>query len=237
MKNYWKNLDSNLETLMENGSCKLQPLTSIFDKKDLDELSFTVNNIMKGKSFIELCSPHEKFIKKIQLNEVLAPKLFKLAQKEFNYQGEISNQYHIARRVSPGNKTELYRGHFDSHLFTLVLPIKIPEPVIDGNIGDLVYFPNIRKHPNNELENFMGKLWFHQFSSKKGLDKLSENRKNFIESFEESRPLLFLGNTNYHTNKEVSEKASSFRLTFLAHYFDPSPPWGVGALLRKIRNR
>jgi hypothetical protein len=63
---------------------------------------------------------------KIKINKYLTPKLLNIAQKKFDYKGNISNQYHIARKVEPGNIKEMYRAHFDSHIFTLVLPIKIP---------------------------------------------------------------------------------------------------------------
>ena len=58
-----------------------------------------------------------------------------------------------------------------------------------------------------------------------------------IELFDDYRPLLFLGNTFFHTNKPVDEDASSYRLTLLTHFYDPSPKYGVGNILRILRSR
>ena len=48
-------------------------------------------------------------------------------------------------------KFKIFRAHFDSHLFTLVLPLKIPLSQDLGKSGELVYFPNIRVAPKNEI--------------------------------------------------------------------------------------
>ena len=70
-------------------------------------------------------------------------------------------------------------------------------------------------------------------------DKLVISLKNQskIDDFRDYQPLLFIGNTTLHTNYPVSNNCSSYRLTLLAHFFDPSPKYGVGGLLRLIRNR
>ena len=67
------------------------------------------------------------YLDNLQVDKHLTPKLFELAKKMFSYKGDLSNQYHVARKVEPGNSKEMFRAHFDSHLFTMVLPIKIPE--------------------------------------------------------------------------------------------------------------
>ena len=62
-------------------------------------------------------------------------------------------------------------------------------------------------------------------------------KMKITDSFEDYRPLLFIGNTTLHTNKQVTADCSSYRLTLLAHFFDPSPRYGIGNLLRKLRAR
>ena len=162
---------------------------------------------------------------------------FELAKKMFSYKGDLSNQYHVARKVEPGNSKEMFRAHFDSHLFTMVLPIKIPDATEGGTAGDLIFFPNARKAPSNEISNFIGKAFYKKYASKEGMDSFSLKNQSKIDDFRDYQPLLFIGNTTLHTNYPVSNNCSSYRLTLLAHFFDPSPKYGVGGLLRLIRNR
>ena len=103
--------------------------------------------------------------------------------------------------------------------------------------GDLIYFPYARKAPTNEISNFIGKAYYKRFASKDGLAKFSSNHQKRIDNFKDYQPLLFVGNTTLHTNFPVSLGCSSYRLTLLAHFFDPSPKYGVGGLLRLLRNR
>ena len=83
----------------------------------------------------------------LQFKNIFTPKLHKIAKEVFSYKGDDTNQYHVARKVEPGNAKEMFRAHFDSHLFTMVLPIKIPETSKNGTAGDLIYFPYARKVP------------------------------------------------------------------------------------------
>jgi len=94
-----------------------------------------------------------------------------------------------------------------------------------------------RKFPTNEISNFIGKAYYKRFASKDGMAKFSSNHQKRIDNFKDYQPLLFVGNTTLHTNFPVSLGCSSYRLTLLAHFFDPSPKYGVGGLLRLIRNR
>jgi len=144
---------------------------------------------------------------------------------------------HIARRVEPGNSKEMYRAHFDSHLFTMVLPIKIPSTLNGESIGELMYFPHARNPPRSEISNFLGKASFKRFANKKGMERLALRQELRVDNFQDYCPLLFIGNTTLHTNRQVSEACSSYRLTLLAHFFDPSPKYGVGSFLRLVRNR
>ena len=231
IKEYWEDIDSRLEKLIDVGYVKLPSLSEY----DLDFLASDISNEMGTLTFKELGLNHKKFLDEFKFDKYLTPKLHKIAKEAFNYKGDLSNQYHIARKVEPGNSKEMFRAHFDSHLFTMVLPIKIPETNKEGTTGDLIYFPSARKAPSNEITNFIGKAYYKKYASKEGMEKFSSTKK--IDNFKDYQPLLFIGNTTLHTNYPVSLNCSSFRLTLLAHFFDPSPKYGVGSLLRFIRNR
>ncbi|WP_440651931.1 hypothetical protein [Candidatus Pelagibacter sp. HIMB1495] len=233
LEEYWSDLDTKLEELIDVGSVKLPSIK----KFNLDKLAIDISNEMGKETFMELCSSHEKFLNKLKLEKYLAPKLLSLAKKKFNYNGKLSNQYHIARKVKPGNRKEMYRAHFDSHLFTLVLPIKIPTTNEVGSSGELIFYPNIRNFPKNEIINFYEKIYYKKFASKKGLDQLSLDNISVIENFKNYEPLIFLGKTTLHTNFPVLETCNSFRLTLLAHYFDDSNNFSIGSILRFLRNR
>lgn len=232
-KEYWSGIDSMLETLVKEGFVKLPTLKHF----DLNSTANKISIDMKGRTFTELCQGHEAFISQLAVSEYLVPKLFKLAKNQFNYKGNVANQYHIARRVEAGNEKEMYRAHFDSHLFTLVLPIKIPAAKSKDSVGELIYFPNIRQSPSNEFTNIIGKLYHKQFASKQGIKRLSLKHHLFVDDFKDYRPLLFIGNRTLHTNLQVSSSCSSYRLTLLAHFFDPSPKYGIGKMVRLVRNR
>jgi hypothetical protein len=232
-ENYWADIDSCLSELKANGHVKLPSLKQF----NMADIANKINTEMNGKTFMELGDFHKSFLQDLGIEKHLTPKLFKIAQEVFDYNGDEDNQYHIARRVEPGNSKEMYRAHFDSHLFTLVLPIKIPSAPPSDSIGDLLYFPKARKVPKNEISNFFGKVAFKRFASKKGMEKLALQQDLRVDNFQDYSPLLFIGNTTLHTNRKVSESCSSYRLTLLAHFFDPSPKYGVGSILRLVRGR
>lgn len=236
MKNierYWSGLDKKLPELLKNGFVKLPSLKNF----ELNKVANKISREMNSLTFSELTYSHKKFLDYIQIQKYLTPVLYELAKKNFDYNGSISNQYHIARKVVPGNMLEQYRAHFDSHLFTLIMPIKIPINFINGHNGELIYFSKIRNMPKNELNNLIGKIYFKTFASKKGLDKLLIKYDKKIDNFLDYQPLLFIGKTTLHTNYPVPLDCSSYRLTLLSHFFDNSPKYGIGNLLRFIRNR
>ena len=232
-KEYWNDIESRLEQLVKYGFVKLPSLKEY----DLDKLSNQVSIEMGALTFKESGIAHKFFLNNLNINEYLTPKLFNIAQNAFNYKGDSLNQYHIARKVEPGNSKEMYRAHFDSHLFTMVIPVKIPESVEENGSGGLIYFPNARKMPTNEISNFIGKAFHKKYASKEGLDKFSNAHEKKEESFMDYQPLLFIGNTTLHTNHAVLSSCSSYRLTFLAHFFFFFSKYGIGSLLRLIRNR
>jgi len=231
-ENYWDYIDDKFDKLVDEGYLKFPSIANL----DLTKIDKSISKQISSKTYNELQDEHKKFIQQLLLNEVLAPKLLDFAKNEFGYKGLISNQYHIARSAKPGDRK--YRAHFDSHIFTLVIPIRIPEAQEEGETnGELIFFPNARIFPKNPIIDFFGKLWFKQYSSRFGLRRLSKKKSININSFRDYEPLLFLGNTVFHSNQPISSKAKSHRLTLLAHYFDPFPNSSIGSILRRIRLR
>jgi hypothetical protein len=235
MVSYSQNItDAHLAKLLQNGFVKLPPLVGV---ADLDSIRDRVIAEIEGNTFTELSDAHREFLDSLGLRREFASRLFGLACKHFGFQGRETDQYHVARFVTPGNSRECFRSHFDSHLFTLVLPISIPTSIEGNGSGELIFAPRARRHPRNEIENFVTKFYFKRYGSERAVRQLRAANRCRIESFLEMRPLLFLGMTTLHTNMPVLESASKARLTLLAHYFDPAPKMGVGRLLRFIRNR
>ena len=218
---------------MRDGVVSL-PSLRIFD---LNLVGSKILAEMQGATFKELGQEHSKFLDSLELDKYLTPKLHVLACDNFGYAGDVGDLYHVARKVEAGNRKERYRAHFDSHLFTLVLPIKIPESETRGSAGELIYFTSARKRPKTELGNLVSKVLFKRYASEKGIEALSLVKKKQVNDFRDYCPLIFIGDTTLHTNYPVSGSCLNPRLTLLAHFFDPSPKYGIGAILRRIRKR
>lgn len=179
---------------------------------------------------------HNSYLEKHNIKTKLRDKLIELAKNNYGVTVEKNDIYTISRIVKSFDGLESYRGHFDSHLFTLVTPIVIPK-ANDPESGQLILFPKIRKEPTSEFENFFGKLKFNLlYANKKGFKSLMKN-KNYEEfNFNNLNPVLFLGRQSFHGNRSFAKAPDGIRVTLLTHFFDPSSG-GIGAILRKIRNR
>lgn len=231
---YWDSLPDNLRSLIREGYCFLPAIKDLFP---LDDIFTQCEREIGNKTYAENLETHKKFALESGISSVLSAALFALARDTFGFRGSEDNQYHISRLVRPGDMSEGYRGHFDSHLFTLVVPIKIPANEKLDKAGDLLFYPAARREPRNEISNFAGKLKFKQYAHKSGFDRLAQTREQKIASFKDSRPLLFLGRQTFHGNMPLVASSSGGRLTLLTHFFDPSSTWGIGATLRRVRAR
>ena len=58
--------------------------------------------------------------------ETLFEKFYERAIQDLKVKINKDDRYYVARKVNPGQSSEKYRAHFDSHLLTIVLPVKIP---------------------------------------------------------------------------------------------------------------
>ncbi len=231
---YCKNLDKFLDELLVAGSVKLPSV------KKASWRATTYNDCLfelGDRSYGENLAANMTFLKHTEILTDLLPKLSNIAKKKFNIKVLESNIYNVCRLVRPGDISEGYRGHFDSHLFTLVTPINIPDFKNVRNGGQLHYFPMARSQPKNELQNIIGKALYKRHNSEIGFERLAERKTRLIDSFQDYRPLLFLGNTTFHGNAPVQADSKENRMTILTHFFDPSPKYGAGAIMRKLRRR
>ena len=232
-KEYWKHAVDRFPELLSNGFIKLDAM-KLEDKTTIVE---SIKDEMMGANFKESGKAHQKFLSDIGIFEHFQQSLYQLATEHLNYTGTIENQYHIARCVSNLNHSEAYRSHFDSHLFTLVIPLEIPaEPRIERS-GALYFLSKARPLARNEFENFLGKVYFKKFSGMQGYRRLAKQSGFETYDFADGRPLLFCGSTTLHGNFPVARDLNCDRLTLLAHFFDPAPAFGVGNLFRFIRAR
>jgi len=222
--------------LLNNGYVKI-PQLSIKREDKIYFYNNIVNNI--SKTYTENNLFHREYYHKYKIDELLKPFLFDIATKDLNIVIKNSNDiYMITRVVDETNSIESYRGHFDSHIFTLVTPVHLPLSSDPDNSGQLILFPKIRKEPVNEFNNIIGKFKFKFYASKEGEASLSLNysKPNYFD-FQDSCPLLFLGRQSFHYNKPFKSIDGAKRMTMLTHFFDPSPRFGFGAINRFIRGR
>ena len=231
---YWDDIHQSLSSLLENGFCFLPPIEDVFPLRDIFE---RCSDEIGERTYAEGLEAHQDFVAHSGIASVLSPALFELARLHFGYTGMEDNQYHVSRLVRPGDVSEGYRGHFDSHIFTLVMPIQIPQRDQCDAGGSLLFYPAVRNEPKSEIRNFAGKLYFKRYAGEGGFAKLAQYSEQQVASFEDSRPLLFLGRQTFHGNMPVDISFNQERLTLLSHFFDPSPVWGIGNVLRRIRAR
>lgn len=177
---------------------------------------------------------HLKLINDMGL-ELLFDELYKHG-RALNLKISKDDRYLISRYVSQGQFTEGYRGHFDSHFITIVLPIYIPVNGCELTSGELLAIPNFRKQPANEIINIMQKAYYKRLNREKVYLYLVNNGQAFTFNFQDYEPLVFYGNRTFHGNFPLLS-GDTDRLTFLCHLYDTSPKFGIGSVLRTLRNR
>tara|TARA_Y100000766_G_C18911372_1_gene608515 strand:- start:1519 stop:2208 length:690 start_codon:yes stop_codon:yes gene_type:complete len=221
----------NIEYLIENGYVELPQLKYSLSVEEINKIK---NN--SDKIFVSNSDYNKKYNEALKIDTQLRDELSNLCINYFKIHPDINDIYTNVRVLRSFTNTESYRGHFDSHIFTLVTPICMPK-IDDSEAGQLIVFPKIRKEPKSELSNFLGKLKFYLYRNENGFKNLLKNKK-FIEfDFKNLNPILFLGRQSFHGNRSFSKNPEGIRITFLTHFFDPSPKYGIGNILRIIRNR
>ena len=233
IKKYWDCLDESLEQLIIDGYCFLPSIKSVIDINFLSDQILDDISDKVGTSNLE---SHINFCKEFGITDILAPKLYNLAKTNLIIMVQFLINIILLEKLIQVFHLR-HTGHFDSHCFTLVMPVTIPSKIDESSLGELIFFPNIRKFPSNEIANFFGKLFYKKYASKNGFNDLYQKKNSIKADFQDYKPLLFIGNTTLHGNLPVAQIVNSHRLTLLSHFFDPSPSWGIGNILRKVRNR
>jgi hypothetical protein len=230
---YEYDIDGSCKEIFDQGFSYLPPIKKLLDQNNIINEAFEEIGL---KTYSTNNISHKKLVGLMNL-EPLFERVYEKATKDLKVKIKKSDRYFVARKVNPGQSSEKYRAHFDSHLLTIVLPIRIPSAK-DGLVerGELKAAPNARKFPKYEITNILQKIYWKRYASEVGFDLISKKTQVLTEYFDDYRPLAFLGTTTLHGNNYVSEKSES-RLTFLCHLYDPSPKYGIGTLLRKIRGR
>ena len=231
-ENYLKITKEQEKNLINNGFTALPQIKNNFiSEKEINDLIES-----KDKVYTSGTEFHKKYIKENNIYSELKKDLKIIAKKYFKKNREYNDTYEITRITKGSQKSESYRGHFDSHLFTLVTPIVIPSTNSQES-GQLIVFPKIRKEPKSEISNIIGKIFYKKYHPKEKFTKLMKT-KNYNEfDFKDETPMLFLGRVTLHGNRGFQEEMENYRITLLTHFFDPSPRYGIGSILRLLRSR
>ena len=221
--------NNDIELLISQGYVKLPSLRSIEDPSEIINAKHS-STYTSGSEF------QKRYHEIIDLNKI-TNQLSEIAFSKFNIKVDKTDVYKILRVVQSSNIKESYRMHFDSHLFTLVTPVVIPK-ISSSESGQLITFPNLRVEPISNIYNFVSKLFYKFFfQGKKNIIKLSKTNKTVEFDFYDNVPILFLGRSTLHGSRGFDKIPEGIRITMLTHFFDPSPKYGIGNLIRLIRNR
>lgn len=221
--------NNQINSLISDGFIALPEL------KLIDDQIKYLSSLKLNKTYTAGSELNQEYLKTFDFKS-LKTQLAEIAMNRLDLRIDTSDIYTVSRYLKSYDNLESYRGHFDSHIFTLVTPVIIPE-TYSAESGQLVVFPKIRKEPRNEISNILGKIKYKLFYNRKsGFDKLMKT-KNYLEfDFKDNIPVLFLGRQCFHGNRSFDKAPRGERLTILTHFFDPNSK-GIGAFLRKIRNR
>ena len=128
--------------------------------KNFADIKYFQNNknnfFLAGENFEHAYVDKLDIIKKVQ-------KLFFDLGAKLSLKNQDENIYKVLRVVDGKmSKEEAHRYHFDAHLFTVLLPIYIPNNKNNKN-GDLIIAPNFRKLSKSLLINIIQKFLYQNF--------------------------------------------------------------------------
>jgi hypothetical protein len=120
--------------------------------------------------------------------------------------------YIVTRKVNKENSKVAFRPHFDNYSSTLLIPLKVP----DSNLnGDIILWENSRKTPGNVLSHFFSKLLFQNPMATKRFVKMFNQKKKFVRhSIKPGDFAHFDGFVGLHFNLNVD---SGERMSLLIH--------------------
>ncbi|MCC3861731.1 hypothetical protein [Pseudemcibacter aquimaris] len=169
--------------------------------------------------------------------EELIEKLHSIAENVWGDKLEKQEPYIVSRVVNPTSINESFRSHFDSHLVTIVVPIEVPKGE-KYKQGELLVLPRKRSFPKSGIINIIQKLFygsiFYRWYLRSNFRKLESTGNLNVMDIGSFENLVFNGLTTLHCNLPFEN--NKIRRTLLIHYGDPDTK-GIGALLRKLRNR
>jgi hypothetical protein len=220
-----------LAECMSNGYSFAPCLKSNFTKSEIKSL---LNS--SKYSHNQNTNLHLSYLNKIK--PILFSELIRCAENATGKKITYVDYYAITKIAKPNQTSVSDRGHFDSHLITLITPVKVPKVKSKSSRGQLTFFNKIRNEPTNELSNFFTKLYFYLFySSSEKIHRLYKKVTPLEIDFYDMRPLLFLGRQNFHFSNPFKSKKSESHILLITHFFDPSPIWGIGRANRFFRKR
>lgn len=228
---YEYNTEKVIADLKTHGFSKLPSVKVLTQEKKYFDM---YKNEGELQTYKENSKAHLKLINDMDL-ENLFDALY-IHGQELKLKINRDDRYFISRFVKSEQASEGYRGHFDSHFITIVIPVLIPKITEKFINGELLAAPNFRGHISSEIVNICQKAYFKKLNSKKSYLDLIKKSKANVFNFSDYEPLVFYGNRTFHGNFPLLNITSD-RLTFLCHLYDTSPRFGIGSLLRKIRNR
>lgn len=200
--------------------------------KNFVDIKYFENN--KNNFFLAGENFENAYVDKLNIIKKVQNLFFDLSNK-LSLKSQNENIYKVLRVVDGKmSKDEAHRYHFDAHLFTVLLPIYIPNNENNKN-GDLVIAPNFRKISKNVLVNIMQKLLYQNFIFKKFLHKkIIRDLFNFQQlNLQVGNLYLFNGYRSLHGNLEIN--SIDRRATLLIHYYDLFKESKLVQLNRKIR--
>ena len=228
---YSYSADKVIKDLNFYGFAKLPSILSLVEENNYLEM---FQSAAQHKTYKENSESHLKLVDDMDLHKLFDALYDHGTQLGLNI--DKADRYFISRYVNNGQSSEGYRGHFDSHFITIVLPVLIPQDGVQHDCGELMVVPNMRGHNSSEIINILQKIYFKKFNTAKKYEDLIASGKGRVLNFRDYEPLVFYGNRTFHGNFPL--KNSHFdRLTFLCHLYDTSPRYGIGSLLRKLRKR
>ena len=115
IQDYWHDIDSRLEYLLEHGFVKLPSIKDF----DLDHVATDISNEMGSLTHLKsLGSQHKNFFEvHLSVDEYLTPRLHKIAKDCFRYKGDFLINIILQEKLSLETQKEMFRAHFDSHIY------------------------------------------------------------------------------------------------------------------------
>lgn len=134
-------------------------------------------------------------------------------------------------RVVKQKSSEKYRTHFDSHLYTLVVPLKTSD-LEEQFKGQLYLAPNLRTQPKFDMVNVFQKILAFRWKGESGFNRLKKLNKIKVFDLQVGQAILFNGSRCLHGN--LANESDATRITLITHMADPFPN-GIGELVRRFR--